>query len=399
MELLAMQKRARAALWFLLIAGLVPAAMAEEPALQPYELLWRQDLGRRIGREILIGSDWTCAASLDRQVSRYRLRDGARFWKHRPKAGVQAGLGGGTDGILGISDFPRGLLFCLDAETGAQRWTAQLGEAWTPPLMGAGRVYAASLRGSLSARDLQTGEELWHRNGPGLIRGALSLHDSLLIVPTVSDTLYALHRETGAFVWTARPYGALYGAPVACGGSHWTLSYEGVLMEWDLTTGRGMVRQRLGGRYRAGLAADGDLLIALSSGGDLQVLALPQLTVRWRQALLSATELPPVIRAGWVWVGLRDGTLRALRLSDGRPMVKIAVGEALATPVEFADSLLIVGTVGGDLRAYRSCGRPVTPGALGAIPPRGFPRRSPGPGCNGRCSPTSNVICPPSLPW
>ena len=86
-----------------------------------------------------------------------------------------------------------------------------LGESWGAPLGTDTRVFAASLGGWVIACALEDGQLLWSVEVPGLVRSPLGLCDTLLIVPTVSDTLIALSAETGEFRWGVAPGGAVYG--------------------------------------------------------------------------------------------------------------------------------------------------------------------------------------------
>jgi outer membrane protein assembly factor BamB len=315
-------------------------------------LVWQDDLGHCLGRSLAVSGGRVAAATLDRRVALLSLASGDRQWRIKRGIGTQAGVSAGGTHVVGISDLPQGELFALSSDDGLELWSVRLGESWGAPLLRGGLVYAAALNGRVVACSLGSGSLQWSRRVPGLVRAPLAIDDSLLLVPTVSDTLLALHAASGAEIWQAAPGGALYGPPVRHAGLLWSLSYRGHLVGWDPASGSARRRLQLEGRFRSGLVAAEGMLIALEAGGLLVAVDPEHMQVRWQEDLKSASELPPTYGANLIWTAVRDGTLRAFRPADGQPCCEVILPAAPTTSVAVADPYVLVGVASGELLAY-----------------------------------------------
>jgi outer membrane protein assembly factor BamB len=318
--------------------------------------IWDTRLGRALGRNISVAGGQIAVSTLDRRCALLDLEHGQECWNVRRAAGAQAGMTLLDSAVLGVSDHPAGWLFCLERESGKERWKMALGESWGAPLGTDTRVFAASLGGWVIACALEDGQLLWSVEVPGLVRSPLGLCDTLLIVPTVSDTLVALSAETGELRWGVAPGGALYGPPVVVEERLWSLSYEGRLMGCDPVSGERILEKQLTGFFRDGLAGSGGVLAALSTGGRLYVLESDSLRTVWQKDFGSAADLRPTIAGDLIWVGLRNGSVHALKLSDGRPVVGLNVAPPIAAPVVASGSRVVIGGGRGAIITYRWSG-------------------------------------------
>jgi len=348
MELLGAKSRlARGAALWVAAWAMIPSVRADTCARA-----WTEGLGRRLGRSISVAAGRVYATTTARRVVCLDLHDGHRVWAKKRRAGVQAGVTCANGAVLGVSDHPQGFFFCLDSENGDDRWERRLGEAYGAPLVVGGRAFAASLRGTVVACSLRTGELIWSREIPGLVRAPLGHLDSLLFVGTVADSLLALSIGTGQTRWAVSAGGALYGAPAMEGGRLWSLAYGGHLTGRDPATGEVALERHLEGRYRTPVAVAPGRLIVLSTGGRLRVLDSQTLEDGWMRDLQVAADLPPVVEEGRVWVALRDGTARAFRWIDGPPVGRVVGGAPSASPLQATAIHLLVGNTAGDITAF-----------------------------------------------
>ncbi|MCK4414849.1 MAG: PQQ-binding-like beta-propeller repeat protein [Candidatus Eisenbacteria sp.] len=333
-----------------------PAAAAPEPAVGGsagvLRLQWRTDLGRALGGGLDVSAEAIVATTLDRHCMLLDRETGRRCWDRQLGAGIQAGatLAGGV--VVGVTDHPAEQLFCLDARTGATRWEVPLGESWGAPLVAGDWVYAGSLAGEVRAVALADGRLHWSYRAPATVRAPLALIDSLLLVSTAGDSLIALDASEGTFVWGIGPGGALYGAPQWDGEQLWCVTHQGRVCALDLATGAVIAERTLPGTYRCGLAC-GELLFALSAAGRLTALERSSLDVRWTEDFAAAADLTPTVAAGWVWVGLRDGSVRALRETDGWQIFDLAVPPPVAAPIRVVGEQVLIGSGRGVLVAYQ----------------------------------------------
>jgi outer membrane protein assembly factor BamB len=314
---------------------------------------WRADLGRALGHTIAVGESCAFAATLDGRVGAVNLVSGRRMWRTRQDGGVPGGMVVDGDRVLGLSDEPDGRLFCLDAATGDALWRADVGPGVGAPVVHGTMALCAATRGRVTACDLESGEIIWQRPIPGQIRAPLAVAASLVLVPTLTDSLLALAAATGDLAWSASPGGAVYGRPMVDDQGVWTLSYEGVLTCWDPATGHIVRRTNLDGVFRSAPVRAGDALVAVSTGGSVFAIDSATLAVLWRAELKGAVANEPLATDGLVWVALGDRSVRAVCLADGREVGRHELERRpTASPVRVGD-LLMVGLESGDLVGLR----------------------------------------------
>jgi outer membrane protein assembly factor BamB len=258
----------------------------------------------------------------------YDTASGQRLWSARPDpaaAGVLEAPRLFDDTVFvvrGSSDRPRSWTLCaLHAETGRPRWREPL--RLLPPqhwLVTGDRVVTVTAEPdagafSLTAYDVNSGVPLWRKALSGAVAGGPTrsgrwLHlahpdglvsswdavngdhrwtvrvaralrtrpvvtgELLLISAWEPGRLIALHQTDGSVAWhgTVRPSAALMTPAFVAGRTAWAVSRAGVLLGWDVGTGR-----RLPGTYEGLLwdpatqgmpaAHDGVLHVVTGNGG------------------------------------------------------------------------------------------------------------------------------------
>jgi outer membrane protein assembly factor BamB len=73
-----------------------------------------------------------------------------------------------------------------------------------PPVIAAGRVFAAGSDGVVRAHGLKDGQPLWSATRCGPILGSPAFLDGLLFVPSLDGNVYALDAATGGLAWQRR---------------------------------------------------------------------------------------------------------------------------------------------------------------------------------------------------
>jgi outer membrane protein assembly factor BamB len=316
-------------------------------------LAWENEPGRALGSRIDLASDTLTVTTLDGNVAQYGVADGRRYWDKSFKGGIPAGAISSGDKLLIAKDGDYSRLHCLSRSSGDDVWSLPYGEILSVPVIADELIYFASRAGWVRACSLATGTTVWEQKIPGPVRGGLSLSDSILYLPTLVDTLFALSATSGETIWSAAPGGALYGAPAACGDRTWTISYEGQLCGWNRLTGALLSNLKLSENYRSGVIVAGTRLLLFSVEGILTVLNEEDLTVSWRVDLSGVADQPPKVDDDLVWVGLRNGMVHALRVADGKSLVTLQVPAPVTAPIAVCGRFVIISAGGGQLIAFR----------------------------------------------
>ncbi|MBB1060479.1 outer membrane protein assembly factor BamB [Marilutibacter spongiae] len=193
---------------------------------------------------------------------------------------------------------PAELVEFAPSQTVAELWSTNVGKgegrmgARQGPVVLDGRVYAAAVKGGVSALDLQSGNRLWHYDSDLPVSGGPGVGDGLVVLGTLDGVVIALDAETGAERWQAQVPNEVIAAPAI---------------------GMGLVLVRSNdNRVTAFDAASGERRWFWNHD-------VPALSVRGNDA--------PLLGPGFVFVGNDDGTVSALSLNDGRPLWEQAVGQ------------------------------------------------------------------------
>ncbi|HET9345718.1 MAG TPA: PQQ-binding-like beta-propeller repeat protein [Candidatus Limnocylindrales bacterium] len=96
-------------------------------------------------------------------------------------------------GSIAVAGSPSGRVLGVDTATGGERWRYQMSGASRPASTADGVAYIASETGRrVFALDVATGEKLWHFDIDGDVMCCVGVGSGLVIVPTMSGSLYAI---------------------------------------------------------------------------------------------------------------------------------------------------------------------------------------------------------------
>jgi len=201
------------------VRGASPAGTNEysvEPLRTPPSVAWEARPGfRDLGAIAAAGNVVvTVNTTGDGGVYAFSADSGRLLWRVRgPYRSEPTVEPGGVVVVTEVGD-DRFRLQRLDLDTGRPLWTvdgAKLGSD-AAPLVAGDRVYLASLDGTVSSHELETGRRVWEQRyspGPGHCPTAISLSDGVLFFgggerrdpPDAGRFLWALDAATGRELW------------------------------------------------------------------------------------------------------------------------------------------------------------------------------------------------------
>jgi outer membrane protein assembly factor BamB len=223
-------------------------------------MLWRGPLDTYAPENLVTGGGRVFAA--EAAVTAYNASTGSVVWRTRPDANASLGRATLHDGVLyfGTSSHR---VYALDAATGEQRWSTDVGPEWEHPAVVRGiavsgdTVYAAveqwraangyRASGWVVALDGASGDTLWRfQSGFGEDRDVFgsspTVAGRLLLVSDVSsNAVVALDRFTGEEVWRFNGlpgYVGIQEAPLVRGDRVYAASGDTRVYALELQTGR-----------------------------------------------------------------------------------------------------------------------------------------------------------------
>jgi outer membrane protein assembly factor BamB len=201
------------------------------------------------------------------------------------------------------------------SRTGKPAWTFRLGgPAFSSPAVFGNVLLQASDAGRLHGLDASTGKEKWSADlGPAKVRATPAAAGGTAVVGTFGGRVAAVAIDSGATTWARELGHAIYSS--AClGPSAITLGcHEGHVHGLDPATGAERFTVSTGGPVVASPAACGEATLAASTDGTLYLLG-PDGAVLHTLILASAgVQSSPAVDAGFVAVGSGLG-LHGVRL-------------------------------------------------------------------------------------
>ncbi|WP_341705315.1 PQQ-binding-like beta-propeller repeat protein [Ferrovibrio sp.] len=230
------------------------------------------------------------------------------------------------------SDWPQGggypghAMYHLALPASLQRaWTADLGSEasdeqriMAQPVVAEGKVFAMDAEANVAAFDAKTGNRLWRvdvtprSEESGAIGGGLAYYDGKLFVSTAYGDVLALQPATGLVYWNTELKLPIRGAPTVDAGRVFVITYDNELYALDTERGEvqwnhAAVTEQAGFLGAANPAAQGNIVIAPFSSGEVLALRADTGVVAWGEQLIRASSR--VSQAG------------ALNDINGRPVI------------------------------------------------------------------------------
>lgn len=325
---------------------------------------------------------------------------GARLWEYRTGGAIWGSplLDRGT--LYVGSDDHR--LHAVDLATHRARWTfATRGAVRARPAITGDTVYVPSDDGYLYAVDRRSGRERWRfdlkardlvRRPPSpdnayydFLHSSPLVHEGLVLVGSLSGTLFAVDAATGKQAWSVGTLDAVRSTPVISGGRVYFGSWDDHLYAVDLATHKVAWRADTGGIVQSTPAlADGRVVVGSRSA---RLLAYDAATgaEAWRHDYADGSwvESSAIHADGRLYVGSSDSLkISAFSADSGRELWRFETGGwSWATPL-LANGTLYTGAISA--APYYMAGITLRPGFFALDPATGrekwrfVPRPAPG---------------------
>jgi len=313
-------------------------------------VLWRFDTGDRVvsspavtGARAYVGSDDGALYAIDIETGRqlWRYQTGGEVRSSPAVAGGRVFFGS-YDGSFYALDATSGELAWRFETTGERRWRAANLDGMTPagevhrdpwdfflssPVFADGVVYFGTGEGMLYALDAETGAERWALATADTIHSSPAIADGTVYVGNMESRLYAVDADTGEVRWhfqagidtTYYNQHGLQSSPVIANGRVYIGGRDGGLHVVDAQTGAAVWKFDTSFSWVLGSAAvtrdrvylgtsDTDMLRAIDASTGDEVFSAP---------LGSCVYSSPALVGETVYVGTCAGALFAVDATSG----------------------------------------------------------------------------------
>ena len=221
-----------------------------------------------------------------------------------------------VDGVVYIGSLD-GNVYALDADSGAELWSSNVGVHESSVAVAGGVVYVGSMEDhGIHALSAKTGEQLatyptglWVQSSPAVV-------DRVVYVGSYDGSVYALNAHTH-LLWTYQTGYFVYSSPAVDHGVVYIGSLDDNVYALDASTGTELWRYTTGDQiYSSPAVANGVVYIG---SYDHNVYALNAQTgaLLWRYATGWAIGSSPAVADGAVYIGSNDHKVYALDANTG----------------------------------------------------------------------------------
>lgn len=252
-------------------------------------------------------------------------------------------------------------------------WAVDTDSRATAAVVGDESLYVGTDAGSVLALDPLSGEQLWTTDVEGTIVDAPAFVDDRVLVLTEDSRfgrgeLIALSSSDGSTLWSTSLTSTGKTGPAVEDGVVYVVDSEGAYA-FDVSDGDQRWFEGVSGD-RIGQMAVADGTVFLTQGvADLfdAVIAIEQGSRRWSQSFEAGLRTGPVVGDSGVFIGVDDGTFRALSRDDGEIEWEVPI-EARQEMRPALDAIaLYVPTRGGRLAAVDIDGSEVWETDVGGV--------------------------------
>jgi len=249
----------------------------------------------------------------------------------------------------------------------------------SPPAVVGGRVYVLDGKATVSARDADTGSEIWRTNleprkgrdreGYG---GGVAVAGGEVFVTSGYRFVAALDAGTGKVKWQVETPTPVHGAPTVAGNLVYAVDVSNQLVAWDMNTGaQAWTYQALEEPARVLSASSptvsGEVIVAPFASGELVALRAPNGTDLWmdvlsfssrNNALSEIRDIPgrPVVYRGIVYAGSHAGVFVAVDIRDGQRRWSLPI-TTITTPWAAGDVVYVTSQAGEVICIARESGQ------------------------------------------
>ena len=306
-----------------------PESTGHSPLTLPSELtvLWETKTVDAIEASPVVAGNTIVVVDVMGNVTALDLDTGKRKWGHGLDTGF---VGSASVRITDKADEPR-LVFAGDVEGNLYAWSLADGsEIWKQttdseidgaPSFFDDLVLVTSQDGRLYAFDAASGTPAWQYESGDQIRCSPTIIDAQTLLGGCDAKLHRVDLETGKGVGEQVPLDGPTGSTPAAGKSVIVVpTMSGTVFGMNRSDGTERWQYRdedQDQEYRTDAAVGNELAIVASARKHVDAISLDTGTRKWRYTLRRQADASPVIAGNDVWIAASDGRLIRLGLDDG----------------------------------------------------------------------------------
>jgi len=250
------------------------------------------------------------------------------------------------DGRLYVN-LDEGQTLAIDASTRKIVWSRKTGplHASTPAIAGPVLI-VSSHDGSVAGLRRSDGKELWRVQTQGKVESSPVAIDGTAYFASTDGRVFAVRARTGAIRWAFNVGGRMNSSPSIWGNRLFISTYTGAVFclrrdngqkLWSTYVKRDALRYE---SFYASASTDGARVYTTSRAGKVVAFSARTGRIVWTRQFGQYGYATPTLAYGRVFVGTYDGSMRALRATDGATIWSQGVGGGIHAAALVVGNLL-----------------------------------------------------------
>jgi len=265
-----------------------------------------------------------------------------------------------ANGVVYISEYD-GVLYALNAATGAVLWRNPTVFAGSTPAVANGMVYVGGLDGNVYGVNANSGAVIWSFTTLGYLQSAPAVANGVVYIASTDARVYALNAQTGALLWsylTESPsppdYSvALFSSCAVVNGVLYIGTANNDVLALDANTGTKLWSYTTGNYvYSSPAVANGTVYVG-SYDGNVYALNARTGAKLWSYDTGILVSSSPAVANGVVYVADSAGTVYALNGGTGNRLWSVDTGGDVNSPA-VANGVVYIGSTDGYLYALNA---------------------------------------------
>lgn len=196
--------------------------------------------------------------------------------------------------------------------------------------------------------------ENWQKGFKNPVTSSPVLHGNAVIFGCRDKNVYALDRQSGETLWTAKASGGVGASPVVTNGLVLTADYTGRVVALDVGTGERKWLKKLPGKVVSSPAVlDGKVVVGCFDG-VAYCLSMADGSVLWKRQTASSIWSSVAAGGGTFYVASQDGFLYALSSVTGDVKWRYEIKGAIASSPFLHRDLIVIGAPQGGVHAVNT---------------------------------------------
>jgi len=248
-------------------------------------------------------------------------------------------------------------VYCLNATTGAQIWNFTTGANAYPPTVSDGYVYMGAGDGdnNLYCLNATTGTKVWSYEANAGVTGAPAVANGYVYIGSNDDNVYCINAQTGTLVWNYTTGSYVYSSPTVANGNVYVgsqdhnvycLNAQTGAKIWSYTTGYSV--------FSAPAVVNGNVYVGSE---DYHVYCLNAQTgaLEWKYATGNYIISSPAVSSnGNVYIGSYDANIYCINAQKGTLVWEYSTGGYVYSSPAIANGILYVGSSDDQIYAFGS---------------------------------------------